>query len=69
MRVETLPTTLETKSSKQSFRYINKHIEELGRGRYRKENARIRDKPKFKIGEAEGISQFFKWDFGFWHKI
>ena len=41
----------------------------LKRGRYRKENARIRDKPKFKIGKAECISQTFTWDFGLWHKI
>ena len=34
--------------------------------RYPKENARIRDKPKFEIVEAEGIFQNFQRDFGFW---
>ena len=36
---------------------------------YPKENARIRDKPKFEIDEAEGIFQIFPRDFGFWQKI
>ena len=37
--------------------------------RYPKENARIRDKSKFEIGEAEAIFQSLTRDFGLGHKI